>query len=96
MSKTDLTTVEIAPDFDTRTLEQQLADAVQTLRAFIARSPKLSHTAASARMLLENVTVPSALTDAQRLEAVREKLRSYENERRLDNVLHHPGDRDRK
>ncbi len=82
-------------DHDSRTLEQQLADAISTLRALIAASPKFSHTAASARRLLENVTVPSALTDAQKLEALREVLRGYANARRLDSIHFHPGDRTR-
>jgi hypothetical protein len=95
MTKTDRTTAEIAPDHDFRSLEQQLEDSIASLRGLIAASPKLSATAASARRLIENVTVPSALTTAQKLSAVRETLRGYANARLVDNILDHPGDRRR-
>jgi hypothetical protein len=93
--KTDRTTAEVLPDHDFRSDEQKLEDAIATLRALIAASPKLSATAANARRLIENVTAESALTTAQKLEALRETLRGYAHARLVDNVLSHPGDRRR-
>jgi hypothetical protein len=87
MTKTDLTTVTVLDDHDTRSLERQLDHAIASLRGQIAKSPKLSATAANARRLIENVTTESRLTTAQKLEAVREVLRGYATARLVDNVL---------
>ncbi len=94
MSRFDITTAEVLPDHDFRSDEQKLEAAIATLRAFADRSPKLSHAAERARHLLSNVEDPDcSLTTPEKLSALREKLRSYANERRLDSILHNPGDR---
>lgn len=77
-------------------LEQRLEEAIKTLKSFIAKSPRLSHAAASAQRQIDNLERPDCgFTTAQKLAAIRETIRGYRGERLVDNVLYHPGDRQR-
>ncbi len=87
-----MTMYDLMPDHQNP--EEQLADAIRTLNNSIAKAPKFSHAADKARQALDYLERSGAtLTTAQRLAAVRRAAIDFKNERLVDSVLYHPGDR---
>ena len=78
----------------TFTAEQTLENATRLLRKWIAESPPASWTAEMARRTLAIVESPDCkLSTSQKAEVVVRTINSFKASRKLDNILHHPGDR---